>query len=76
MGMIIFFVLSIAACVFLIYVLMHLHRELMRVQKKSSVHSLSYLGSFENDRLTPKSSFSPSREQQPQLHYHGQVAPS
>jgi hypothetical protein len=36
MGMIIFFVLSIAACIFLIYALVHFHNELMRLETKSS----------------------------------------
>jgi hypothetical protein len=65
MGMVIFFVLSIAACVFLIYVLVSFHREVMRLEKKSFMHSLTYLGSYQNEPLVPESSFSVSGEQQP-----------
>jgi hypothetical protein len=76
MGTIIFCVLSAAGCVFLIYVMMHFQQELIHLQKKSSVRSLTYLGSFESELVRAESSFSPSREQPPQVHHHGQVAPS
>jgi len=65
MGIIIFCVLSVAACIFLIYALIHFHNELMRLGTKSTGHSLTYLGSYESDQLLQESAFSPSREQQP-----------
>lgn len=66
MGIIVFYVLSVAACFFLIYALAHFHQELMRLGKKPAGHSLSYLGSFGSDSPAPKSPFGASEEQQPQ----------
>ena len=56
MGIIIFCVLSFAACLFLIYVLVHFHQALVQLEKKSAVDSLIYVGSDEVSPVLARSS--------------------
>jgi hypothetical protein len=60
MGIAIFSVLSVAACVFLIYVLVHFHRELVTLKKISAGDSnLIYIGSHETEPALPLVKSSP-----------------
>ena len=59
MGIITFCVLSVAACAFLICVLVHFHRALMRLEKRSAGDSLTYIGSHESEPALPPVRSSP-----------------